>query len=77
MLKFFEINNKFDTKLAAVAGDSYGGYAVNAVLANFLGNFVAGVSMYGVADWVTGLKYASPALKAADRIEYGHITEQK
>jgi dipeptidyl aminopeptidase/acylaminoacyl peptidase len=77
MLKFFEINNKFDTKRAAVAGDSYGGYAVNAVLANFPGNFVAGVSMYGVAGWVTGLKYASPALKAADRIEYGHITEQK
>ena len=67
MLKFFETHGKVDTKRAAVAGSSYGGYAVNAVLANFPGNFAVGVSMYGVADWVTALKYASPALKAIRR----------
>jgi dipeptidyl aminopeptidase/acylaminoacyl peptidase len=52
MLKFFEIKNKFDTKRAAVVGGSYGGYAVNAVLANFLGNFVAGVQCM---VWLIGL----------------------
>ena len=33
----------------------------------------AGVALYGVADWVTALELASPALKASDRIEYGDI----
>ena len=39
--------------------------------------FKAGVSLFGVADWVTALEIASPALKAADRIEFGDITEPK
>ncbi len=64
-----------DGDRAAVMGGSYGGYAVNAVLAEFPGEFVAGVSLFGVADWVTALQIASPALKASDRIEYGDITE--
>ncbi len=62
---------------AAVAGGSYGGYAVNAVLAAYPGHFAAGVSMYGVADWVRALEVASPALKASDRIEYGDIAEPR
>ncbi|WP_299193293.1 alpha/beta fold hydrolase [uncultured Erythrobacter sp.] len=66
-----------DGDRAAVMGGSYGGYAVNAVLAEYPGEFVAGVSLYGVADWVTALEIASPALKAADRIEYGDITEDR
>lgn len=66
-----------DGERAAVMGGSYGGYAVNAVLAEYPGEFAAGVSLFGVADWVTALEVASPALKAADRIEYGDITEQK
>ncbi len=66
-----------DADRAAVMGGSYGGYAVNAVLAEYPGSFAAGVSLYGVADWVTALEIASPALKAADRIEYGDITEQR
>ena len=66
-----------DADRAIVSGGSYGGYAVNAVLANYPGHFVAGVSLYGVADWVTGLELASPGLKASDRIEYGDITEQR
>lgn len=64
-----------DGDRAAVMGGSYGGYAVNAVLAEYPGEFAAGVSLFGVADWVTALEIASPALKAADRIEYGDITE--
>ena len=64
-----------DGDRAAVMGGSYGGYAVNAVLAEYPGEFSAGVSLFGVADWVTALEVASPALKAADRIEYGDITE--
>ncbi|MCK0127973.1 prolyl oligopeptidase family serine peptidase [Erythrobacter sp. F6033] len=66
-----------DGDRAAVMGGSYGGYAVNAVLAEFPGEFAAGVSLFGVADWVTALEIASPSLKAADKIEYGDITEDK
>jgi len=62
---------------AAVKGGSYGGYAVNAVLAEYPGNFAAGISLFGVADWVTALEIASPALKASDKIEYGDITEPR
>ncbi len=64
-----------DGNNVAVAGGSYGGYAVNAALANFPGYFTAGVSRFGVADWVTALQIASPSLKAADIIEYGDISE--
>ncbi len=66
-----------DADRAAVMGGSYGGYMVNAVLAEYPGTFQAGVSLFGVADWVTALEVASPALKAADRIEYGDITEER
>lgn len=66
-----------DMDRAAVSGGSYGGYMVNAVLALYPDTFAAGVSRYGVADWVTALQVASPGLKASDRIEYGDITEQR
>lgn len=66
-----------DGDRAAVMGGSYGGYMVNAVLAEFPGEFAAGVSLFGVADWITALEIASPSLKASDRIEYGDITEDR
>ncbi len=75
MLAFFRQDGRVDAGRAAVRGGSYGGYAVNAVLAAFPGEFVAGVSLYGVADWVTALEVASPSLKASDIIEYGDINE--
>jgi dipeptidyl aminopeptidase/acylaminoacyl peptidase len=75
MLDYLESDDRIDASRAAVRGGSYGGYAVNAVLANFPGHFEAGVSLFGVADWVTALEVASPGLKASDRIEYGDITE--
>ncbi|MCU0976744.1 MAG: S9 family peptidase [Steroidobacteraceae bacterium] len=77
MLAYFRRDGRVDAGRAAVTGGSYGGYAVNAVLAAYQGEFVAGVSLYGVADWVTGLEVASPALKASDLIEYGDITDPK
>lgn len=73
-LREFEL---VDMDRAAVAGGSYGGYMVNAVLALYPDSFAAGVSLFGVADWVTALQIASPALKASDRIEYGDIREQE
>ncbi|MCY4263505.1 MAG: prolyl oligopeptidase family serine peptidase [Gammaproteobacteria bacterium] len=73
MLESFRIDGRVDVERAAVSGGSYGGYMVNAVLAAFPGLFKAGVSRYGIADWVTGLEVASPQLKASDRIEYGDI----
>jgi len=75
MLEYLREDGRVDVDRAAVSGGSYGGYMVNSVLANFPGHFVAGVSRYGVADWVTALEVASPALKASDRIEYGDITD--
>jgi dipeptidyl aminopeptidase/acylaminoacyl peptidase len=77
MLRFLETDGRVDARRAAVVGGSYGGYMVNSVLANFPGNFIAGVSMFGVADWVTALEIASPSLRASDRVEYGDITEQR
>lgn len=75
MLDALEADGRVDTSRAAVVGGSYGGYMVNAVLALYPDAFDAGVSLYGIADWVTALQVASPALKAADRIEYGDISE--
>ena len=77
MLEFFREDGRVDASRAIVRGGSYGGYAVNAVLANHPGYFIAGVSLFGVADWVTALQVASPALKASDIIEYGDIREQR
>ncbi|MEM6494776.1 MAG: prolyl oligopeptidase family serine peptidase [Pseudomonadota bacterium] len=77
MLEYLGKEGLVDTGNAAVLGGSYGGYMVNAVLAEYPGVFKAGVSLFGVADWITALEIASPALKAADRIEFGDITEPK
>ena len=77
MLAALRADGRVDADRAAVAGGSYGGYMVNAVLALYPDAFRAGVSRYGVADWVTALQVASPALKASDRIEYGDIREQR
>ncbi len=75
MLAALEDDGRVDTSRAAVKGGSYGGYMVNAVLAAYPDVFKAGVSLFGVADWVTALEVASPALKASDRIEYGDIND--
>ncbi len=66
-----------DADRAAVMGGSYGGYMVNAVLSEYPEAFAAGVSLFGVGNWITALEIASPALKASDRIEYGDISEQR
>ena len=66
-----------DPSRAAVKGGSYGGYMVNAVLGAYPGAFKAGVSLFGVGDWVAALEVASPALKASDRIEYGDIADPR
>ena len=77
MADYLRADGRVDMDRAAVAGGSYGGYMVNAVLALYPDTFAAGVSLFGVADWVTALQIASPALQASDRIEYGDIREQK
>ncbi|MEP1144438.1 MAG: alpha/beta fold hydrolase [Henriciella sp.] len=77
MAAYLREDGRVDMDRAAVAGGSYGGYMVNAVLALYPDTFSAGVSLFGVADWVTALQIASPALQASDRIEYGDIREQK
>ncbi|MEO1321938.1 MAG: S9 family peptidase [Pseudomonadota bacterium] len=77
MADYLREDGRVDMDRAAVSGGSYGGYMVNAVLALYPDTFAAGVSRYGVADWVTALRIASPALQASDRIEYGDIREQK
>lgn len=77
MLSFLGDQGLVDETRAAVLGGSYGGYMVNAVLAEHPGVFKAGVSLFGVADWITAMEIASPSLKASDRIEYGDITDPK
>jgi len=77
MLAHFEDDPRISAERAAVRGGSYGGYMVNAVLAEYPDAFAAGVSLFGVADWVTALEVASPALKASDRIEYGDISRPR
>jgi len=75
MLDYLAKDGRVDADRAAVVGGSYGGYAVNAVLAEYPDAFKVGVSLFGVADWVTALEVASPALKASDLIEYGDIND--
>ncbi|MEO1406101.1 MAG: prolyl oligopeptidase family serine peptidase, partial [Pseudomonadota bacterium] len=77
LLEGLRSDGRVDVDRAAVVGGSYGGYMVNAVLALYPGSFKAGVSLFGVSDWVTALQIASPALKASDRIEFGDIREQE
>lgn len=77
MLGGLKKDGRVDVDRAAVLGGSYGGYVVNAVLAEYPESFKAGVSLFGVADWITALEVASPALKASDLIEYGNIEEKK
>ncbi len=77
MLEHLGTSGLVDAQRAAVVGQSYGGYMVNAVLAGHPGVFDAGVALYGVADWVSALEIAAPMLKASDRIEYGDISEQR
>lgn len=75
MLAYLKTDGRVDTTRAAVMGGSYGGYMVNAVLADYPDAFDAGVALFGVGDWVTALEIASPGLKASDIIEYGDITD--
>jgi len=75
ILAYFEEDGRVDADYAALMGGSYGGYMVNAVLATYPEAFIVGVSLFGVADWVTALEVASSALKASDQIEYGDIEQ--
>jgi dipeptidyl aminopeptidase/acylaminoacyl peptidase len=77
MLAFLKADGRVDADRAAVVGGSYGGYMVNAVAGAYPDAFKAGVSLYGVGDWVTALEIASPGLKASDLVEYGDISEDK
>ena len=75
MLAFLKTDGRVDADRAAVMGGSYGGYMVNAVVGAYPDAFKAGVSLFGIGNWVTGLEVASPALKASDKIEYGDIAD--
>jgi dipeptidyl aminopeptidase/acylaminoacyl peptidase len=75
MLAFLKTDGRVDADRAAVMGGSYGGYMVNAVVGAYPDVFDAGVSIFGVGNWVSGLEIASPGLKASDKIEYGDIAD--
>jgi dipeptidyl aminopeptidase/acylaminoacyl peptidase len=62
------------TRLAAM-GASYGGFMTLAALAWYPELYTAGVNIVGVANWITALEDASPALKNSDLIEYGDIDD--
>ena len=75
MLAFLKQDGRVDADRAAVAGGSYGGYMVNAVVGAYPDAFKAGICLFGVGNWVTALEIASPGLKASDKIEYGDIAD--
>ncbi len=75
MLAFLKAEGRVDADRAAVAGGSYGGYMVNAVVGAYPDAFDAGISLFGIGNWVSGLEVASPGLKASDLIEYGDIAQ--
>jgi dipeptidyl aminopeptidase/acylaminoacyl peptidase len=62
------------TRIAAMGG-SYGGFMTLAALAWYPDLYAAGVNMVGVANWITALEDASPALKNSDLLEYGNIDD--
>jgi dipeptidyl aminopeptidase/acylaminoacyl peptidase len=64
-----------DATRVAVMGGSYGGYLTMAAVTRLPAVFASAVAFVGVANWVTALEGASPALKASDRIEYGDIDD--
>lgn len=70
-------SGRVDGSRIAVGGGSYGGYLTNQALGTYPDMFVAGVSAVGVSDWVAALEGASPALKAADKLEFGDISDPK
>ena len=75
MLAFLKQDGRVDADRAAVMGGSYGGYMVNAVVGAYPDAFKAGISLFGIGNWVNGLEVASPGLKASDKIEYGDIAD--
>ena len=77
LLAALDADGLVDGDRAAVMGGSYGGYMVNAVLADYPEAFTAGVALFGVGNWITALEVASPGLKASDLIEYGDIEDDR
>lgn len=75
MLAFLKQDGRVDADRAAVSGGSYGGYMVNAVAGAYPDAFKAGISLFGVGNWVSALEVASPGLKASDKIEFGDIAD--
>jgi dipeptidyl aminopeptidase/acylaminoacyl peptidase len=76
-VRWLRASGKVDGSRIAVGGGSYGGYLTNQALGTYPDMFVAGVSIVGVSDWVSALEGASPALKAADKLEFGDIADPK
>lgn len=76
-VKWLRASARVDGNRIAVGGGSYGGYLTNQALGTYPDMFVAGVSIVGVSDWVAALEGASPALKAADKLEFGDIADPK
>ncbi len=74
-VEFLRARSDVDGNRVAAMGGSYGGYMTLAAVAQLPAYFRAGVDIVGVANWITGLEDAGPALKNSDRIEYGNIDD--
>jgi dipeptidyl aminopeptidase/acylaminoacyl peptidase len=75
-VEWLRARSDVDGNRVAAMGGSYGGYMTLAAVAQLPQFFRAGVSFVGVANWITGLEDAGPALKNSDRIEYGNIDDE-
>jgi dipeptidyl aminopeptidase/acylaminoacyl peptidase len=74
-VEYLRSRSDVDGNRVAAFGGSYGGYMTLAAVAQLPNHFRAGVDVVGVANWITGLEDAGPALKNSDRIEYGNIDD--
>ncbi len=66
-----------DAKKLAIFGGSYGGYAVFAALANYPKTWAAGVSIVGIANFVTFLENTGGYRRALREAEYGRLATDR
>ncbi len=89
MVAFLKADGRVDASRAAVIGGSGGGYMVNAVVGAYPDAFDAGVSIFGVGNWVATSKSPRPALgvrqdrirrycrSGVEEILHGHFPRQQ
>lgn len=71
LLDWMATQPRFDMQRLAVSGGSYGGYMSYAVMVHYGDRLRAGVSVVGIADFVTFLERTEAYRRDLRRVEYG------